>query len=279
MVSDPRYADWRAALSEVQGIYLITDASKGKQYVGKADGAERILGRWRSYAQDGHGGNVALRDLAFVSTADGRIRTNHARHFVFSILRVFGPRLTHGGRRGRVALQERAHDPRVRPEPELDLPLYSPGRRRKDALGIAAAVDVFGCHGRASSLTMSDASAGAFIRVPRRRYVRRQLRNRTCWRTTYIQKVNSASPTTIPKTPDPALQAPEATIRAGPARNTTDTTPKRKRVGVDQHNRASTCSATSWSAAATGRSASIAARTLRIASRSAGPGGRLTRAG
>ena len=91
MVSDPRYADWRAALSEVQGIYLITDASNGKQYVGKADGAERILGRWRSYAQDGHGGNVALHDLAYTSTGDGRVRTNHARHFVFSILRVFGP--------------------------------------------------------------------------------------------------------------------------------------------------------------------------------------------
>lgn len=41
-----RYADWRAALSEVQGIYLIADSSNGKQYVGKADGGERILGRW-----------------------------------------------------------------------------------------------------------------------------------------------------------------------------------------------------------------------------------------
>lgn len=91
MVSDSRYADWRAALSQVQGVYLITDASNGKQYVGKADGAERILGRWRNYARDGHGGNAALRDLAFVSVGDGRVRTNHERNFVFSILRVFGP--------------------------------------------------------------------------------------------------------------------------------------------------------------------------------------------
>ena len=64
MVDDPRYADWRIALSEVQGIYLITDSTNGKQYVGKADGAERILGRWTAYARDGHGGNVALRELA-----------------------------------------------------------------------------------------------------------------------------------------------------------------------------------------------------------------------
>lgn len=91
MVDDHRYADWRVALSEVQGIYLITDSSNGKQYVGKADGAERILQRWTSYARDGHGGNIALRDLAFASVGSTRVRTDHARHFVFSILRVFGP--------------------------------------------------------------------------------------------------------------------------------------------------------------------------------------------
>lgn len=95
MVDDPRYADWRVALSEVQGIYLITDSSNGKQYVGKADGVERILGRWTAYARDGHGGNVALRELALQSTAsEGKSpasKTDHARHFVFSLLRVFGP--------------------------------------------------------------------------------------------------------------------------------------------------------------------------------------------
>lgn len=93
MVEEPRYADWRAALSEVQGIYLITDSSNGKQYVGKADGAERILGRWSVYARDGHGGNVALRELAHHSAVGdaARTKTDHARHFVFSLLRVFGP--------------------------------------------------------------------------------------------------------------------------------------------------------------------------------------------
>jgi hypothetical protein len=84
IVEDSRYASWRTALGAVQGIYLITDTSTGKQYVGKADGSERLLGRWTSYAKDGHGGNVALRQLAGL---DAR----HARHFLFSILRVFGP--------------------------------------------------------------------------------------------------------------------------------------------------------------------------------------------
>jgi len=94
MITEHRYADWRVALSEVQGIYLITDSSNGKQYVGKADGAERILGRWMSYARDGHGGNHALRELAFASDGGGdgvKVKTDHARHFLFSILRVFGP--------------------------------------------------------------------------------------------------------------------------------------------------------------------------------------------
>ncbi len=91
MVTDHRYLDWRTALSQVQGIYLITDSSNGKQYVGKADGTERILGRWKTYASDGHGGNRALRELSQASIGAGGTKTDHARHFVFSLLRVFGP--------------------------------------------------------------------------------------------------------------------------------------------------------------------------------------------
>lgn len=93
LVDDPRYADWRAALAEVQGIYLITDSTKTEQYVGKADGAERILGRLTTYARGGHGGNVALHELAHDSAAGEatKTKTDHARHFVFSLLRVFRP--------------------------------------------------------------------------------------------------------------------------------------------------------------------------------------------
>jgi len=84
LTMDSRYTDWRTALGAVQGVYLIADTSTGKLYVGKADGTERILGRWSAYAKDGHGGNVALRGLADLDT-------DHARYFRFSILRVFGP--------------------------------------------------------------------------------------------------------------------------------------------------------------------------------------------
>ena len=78
------HAPWRAALSSVQGIYAILDTRTGQLYVGKADGSERILGRWTAYSQDGHGGNVALKEL-------GVKDPTHKQDFMFSILRVFDP--------------------------------------------------------------------------------------------------------------------------------------------------------------------------------------------
>lgn len=78
VLREHRYASWRTALSSVAGIYLITDTRDGRQYVGKADGVERIRQRWASYATNGHGGNVELRGLDPTS-------------FQFSLLRVFDP--------------------------------------------------------------------------------------------------------------------------------------------------------------------------------------------
>ena len=60
------------------GFYTITDMRDGRQYVGKADGAQNICQRWSDYAVTGHGGNVELRNLT-PST------------FRFSLLRVFDP--------------------------------------------------------------------------------------------------------------------------------------------------------------------------------------------
>ena len=84
VVDDSRYRDWRTALAAVKGIYLITDMTDGRLYVGKADGPDGILGRWTTYAYDGHGGNVALRELA-------GFNPDHPGHYQFSILRVFEP--------------------------------------------------------------------------------------------------------------------------------------------------------------------------------------------
>lgn len=84
VVSDPLYQHWRTALGSVQGIYLITDSSDGRHYVGQTAGGQRILGRWWQYAANGHGGNKELLTLF-------RGDPNHAEHFIYSLLRVFGP--------------------------------------------------------------------------------------------------------------------------------------------------------------------------------------------
>ena len=55
--------DWRATLSSVKGIYLISDTSTGKRYVGSAYGVGGVWSRWCEYVVTGHGDNVELRKL------------------------------------------------------------------------------------------------------------------------------------------------------------------------------------------------------------------------
>lgn len=55
---------WKTGLSNQKGVYLITDTSNGKMYVGSATGNEMILGRWRSYVENGHGGNKELKKVS-----------------------------------------------------------------------------------------------------------------------------------------------------------------------------------------------------------------------
>ncbi len=66
---------WINALSAVNGIYLIKDKNSGKLYVGSAYGENGIYGRWKIYANNGHGGNKKLTKL-------------DPTHFEFSILEI-----------------------------------------------------------------------------------------------------------------------------------------------------------------------------------------------
>lgn len=52
---------WAAALGAARGIYLLTCPTTKELYVGSATGADGFIGRWRSYALTGHGGNVMLK--------------------------------------------------------------------------------------------------------------------------------------------------------------------------------------------------------------------------
>jgi len=62
--------DWKAALESIKGIYLISDITTGKRYVGSAYGDQGIWSRWCAYIESGHGGNVELRELVTDPTLD-----------------------------------------------------------------------------------------------------------------------------------------------------------------------------------------------------------------
>jgi len=63
-------SDWQAALASVKGIYLISDITTGKRYIGSAYGDQGIWSRWCNYVTTGHGGNVELRAMASDPTLD-----------------------------------------------------------------------------------------------------------------------------------------------------------------------------------------------------------------
>lgn len=73
---------WKSALCNVAGVYLITDTSNGKLYIGSAYGGEGIWQRWVNYAENGHGGNKEIKNLL---NEKGYF---HANHFQFSIVEV-----------------------------------------------------------------------------------------------------------------------------------------------------------------------------------------------
>lgn len=73
---------WRTALSNVAGVYLISDTLSGKLYIGSASGEGGIWQRWVDYANDGHGGNVELRKIL------GESDINRVKSFQYSVLEI-----------------------------------------------------------------------------------------------------------------------------------------------------------------------------------------------
>lgn len=72
--------NWKTALQNQKGVYLLTDITNGKKYVGSAYGENMILGRWKSYIKTGHGGNIGLKTLDF---------DHIKRNFRYSILDIY----------------------------------------------------------------------------------------------------------------------------------------------------------------------------------------------
>lgn len=56
--------DWIASLENQKAVYLLTDRSNGKHYVGSATSSNgMLLQRWKDYVSNGHGGNKELMEL------------------------------------------------------------------------------------------------------------------------------------------------------------------------------------------------------------------------
>ena len=72
---------WRVALSNVAGVYLISDPGCGKLYVGSATGEGGIWQRWCEYSANSHGGN---RDVRLLLEHDSAA----AQRMRFSILEI-----------------------------------------------------------------------------------------------------------------------------------------------------------------------------------------------
>jgi hypothetical protein len=77
--------DWKTALENVKGVYIITDRSNGKAYIGSAYGAYGIWSRWATYIGTLHGGNDELASL-IERKGKRYVRDN----FIFSLLEVNG---------------------------------------------------------------------------------------------------------------------------------------------------------------------------------------------
>ena len=80
---------WITALANQKAVYLITDKSNGKLYVGSATSDNgMLLARWSNYAANGHGGNVELQKLV-----EAKGLAHVKQHFQYSILETYNARI------------------------------------------------------------------------------------------------------------------------------------------------------------------------------------------
>ncbi|OHE06135.1 MAG: hypothetical protein A2513_01290 [Sulfurimonas sp. RIFOXYD12_FULL_33_39] len=56
-------SDWKGALKNIKGVYVIIDKLNGKKYIGSAYGDSGIWSRWRCYIETSHGWNNELTKL------------------------------------------------------------------------------------------------------------------------------------------------------------------------------------------------------------------------
>lgn len=83
------YPSYQNALSNQKAVYLQTDTHTGKLYVGSATAKNgMLLTRWKSYIENGHGGNAGLRSLIAAEGFD-----YIKEHFQYTILENFNAKV------------------------------------------------------------------------------------------------------------------------------------------------------------------------------------------
>ena len=89
-IAEQRPADWISALENQKAVYLITDTSNGKLYVGSATSRNRMLMvRWESYVKTLHGGNKKLRRIVEEKGED-----HIKNYFQYSILENYNAKVS-----------------------------------------------------------------------------------------------------------------------------------------------------------------------------------------
>ena len=81
--------NWKTALENQKGIYLITDTATNKRYVGSAYGKNMMLGRWNEYVKSRHGGNAELVKL--VKEKGGKYIEDNFRYTILEIHKNLTP--------------------------------------------------------------------------------------------------------------------------------------------------------------------------------------------
>ena len=82
IIINQEISSWKGALANIKGIYLLTDITTGKHYVGSACGDIGIWQRWTNYSMNGHGGNVELKKILQAKT------NGYYKNFIYSILEI-----------------------------------------------------------------------------------------------------------------------------------------------------------------------------------------------
>jgi len=79
--------NWKQALSNVKGVYVITDMSNGKLYIGSASGNDGgIWQRWSGYADVD---NLTGGNQEFINILESKSREHIMNNFKYSIIEIF----------------------------------------------------------------------------------------------------------------------------------------------------------------------------------------------